>query len=103
MLKKCLVLLLAGIFFFTPIIFAKETRSKKKVPDIVFPLRGQSFPFITHSFIFGSTFPGSRLIINGEDVPVHKNGAFFSFVPVKEGKFIFTIKSESSEGVFEKK
>jgi N-acetylmuramoyl-L-alanine amidase len=80
-----------------------DKKKEKAVPDIVFPLENQVFPFIANSFIFGSTHPGSSLTVNGEVVKVHENGAFFAFMPVTEGTFVFTVKSDGAEGAFEAK
>jgi len=101
MIKKGLTLTLFLVLLITPCIFAANKVKKKAYPDIVFPLKGQAFPYITHTMVFGSTYPGSKLTINDEDVNVHKNGAFLGFIPVKTGRFSLTVKSESKEGVFE--
>jgi len=48
-------------------------------------------------FIFGQvTLPGPvTLDINGENVPVHKNGAFIAFLPVQSGEFEFLLTASN--------
>lgn len=50
-------------------------------------------------FIFGQiTLPGPvKLDINGEDIPVHKNGAFLAFLPVKSGAFEFLLTASNAK------
>ncbi len=50
-------------------------------------------------FIFGQvTLPGPvKLDINGEEVPVHKNGAFLAFLPVKSGSFEFLLTASNKK------
>lgn len=100
MLKKWYFFILLLVFVFFPFRLHGEERHRKAL-DIVFPLEGQAFPYITHSMIFGSTLPGSRLSINNTDVKVHENGAFFAFLPVEVGNFTFHARSQSPQGEFE--
>ncbi len=50
-------------------------------------------------FIFGQvTLPGSvKLDINGEEIPVHKNGAFLAFLPVQSGSFEFLLTATNGK------
>lgn len=58
--------------------------------DVVYPKPGQTLTASDSSFIFGNvTPPGARLWINGQSVPVHSNGAFLAFLPLKPGPFVF--------------
>lgn len=54
-------------------------------------------------FIFGQvTLPGPvKLDINGEDVPVYKNGAFLAFLPVKSGAFEFLLTASNQTDVLQ--
>lgn len=54
-------------------------------------------------FIFGQvTLPGPiKLDINGEEVPVHKNGAFLAFLPVKNGSFEFLLTASNKTDVLQ--
>ncbi|MCK5707614.1 MAG: N-acetylmuramoyl-L-alanine amidase [Candidatus Aureabacteria bacterium] len=100
MTKKLSLFILIFLFLFECYLTAAES---SKYPDIVFPVENQSFPFISHSFIFGNTKPGSTVTVNGIDVKVHSNGAFLSFVPVEKGTFTFQVRSELNGNVFENK
>lgn len=50
-------------------------------------------------FIFGQVIlPGPvKLDINGEEVPVHKNGAFLAFLPVQSGAFEFVLTASNAK------
>ncbi len=50
-------------------------------------------------FISGQvTLPGPiKLNINGEDIPVHKNGAFLAFLPVQSGEFEFLLTAANGK------
>jgi N-acetylmuramoyl-L-alanine amidase len=101
MLKRRLFFIIAAVFLFAVPVTAKEKQAKRTFPDIVFPLNGQSFPYMENSFVFGSTYPDSRVKVNGKEVKVFPGGAFFAFIPVREGKFTIRVLSEGREGVFE--
>lgn len=61
--------------------------------DVVYPKRNARIAPVDSTFIFGSTTPGSRLIINGVDIPVHRDGGYLAFLPLKPGRFVFEIMS----------
>jgi len=53
----------------------------------------------TQIFIFGQVnlkLPAT-LDINGQDVPLYKNGAFVAFVPVETGDFTFTLTAKNKD------
>lgn len=54
-------------------------------------------------FIFGQvTLPGPvTLDINGEDIPVHKNGAFLAFLPVQSGEFEFVLTASNDKKIIQ--
>lgn len=54
-------------------------------------------------FIFGQvTLNGPvKLDINGEDIPVHSNGAFLAFLPVQSGEFEFVLTAANDEQIIQ--
>ena len=61
--------------------------------DIVYPKKDATIEAVDSSFILGSVTPGSRLIINNQEILVHEEGGFLAFLPLKPGQFIFDIKA----------
>lgn len=54
-------------------------------------------------FIFGQVMmPGPILLdINGENIPVHSNGAFVAFLPVESGEFDFVLTAANNERIIQ--
>ena len=62
-------------------------------PDInvIYPAMNSNIAAVDSTFIFGSVTPGASLEINGYPIPVHKEGGFIAFIPVKPGQFSFEL------------
>lgn len=73
--------------------------TKTNAPITVqFPHENMKIPAgATHIFVFGHLFLDNptRLDINGQEVPLDKNGSFIAYVPIQTGKFelLFTAKN----------
>jgi N-acetylmuramoyl-L-alanine amidase len=80
---------------------AKE-KSKPAI-SVIYPRQGAKIGASDSTFIFGSVTPQSRLIINGNKVKVHPNGAFLAFLPLKPGDFNFELVAENEAGFSTKK
>ncbi|MCK5126723.1 MAG: N-acetylmuramoyl-L-alanine amidase [candidate division Zixibacteria bacterium] len=65
--------------------------------NIVYPKEGQFIGAVDSMFIFGSVQPGSELNINGNNIPVHKDGGWLAFLPVSPGEYTFSIKAQSDK------
>ena len=63
--------------------------------NIVWPKKGDGVGAVDSSFILGSVTSGSNLTINGESIPVHKDGGFIAFLPISPGDFTFNILAEN--------
>lgn len=61
--------------------------------DIVYPKKDATIGAVDSSFILGSVTPGSRLIINNQEILVHQDGGFIVYLPLEPGQFIFKIKA----------
>jgi N-acetylmuramoyl-L-alanine amidase len=60
--------------------------------NIIYPHENQTIGPVDSNFIFGSVKPpNSIVIINGRGVPVHNEGGFIAFLPLKSGEFIYDI------------
>jgi len=65
---------------------------------VVYPKEGQMIGAVDSAFIFGHVPTAKKdaaysLQINGQDVPVHRDGGFLSFVPIEPGEFVFTLEA----------
>jgi N-acetylmuramoyl-L-alanine amidase len=61
---------------------------------VVYPNPEQRLPAVDSTFIFGSVTPGASLDINGAEIPVHEEGGWLAFLPVKPDTFDFVIRAE---------
>jgi N-acetylmuramoyl-L-alanine amidase len=59
--------------------------------NIIYPKKEAMIGAVDSTFILGSVTPGSKLIINGLEIPVHSEGGFIAFLPIKPGRFEFEI------------
>ncbi len=66
--------------------------------DLVYPPAGAKIGPVSNSFVFGSVSPGSKLSINGQNVPVHNTGAFMAYIPFTSGEFIILLTASDSTG-----
>jgi N-acetylmuramoyl-L-alanine amidase len=57
--------------------------------EVIYPREDQQLPAVDSTFIFGNVTPNSSLLVNGIEVPVHRDGGWLAFVPVEPGKFSF--------------
>lgn len=62
--------------------------------EIIYPENDQQIAAVDSTFIFGNTNPKAKLLINGEEIKVHKDGGFLAFLPVDRGAFKFNIISD---------
>jgi N-acetylmuramoyl-L-alanine amidase len=88
--KVFLILGLAiiAVLFFRPLLGAPpEIR-------VVYPKSNAIMPPVDSTFILGSATPGSKLKINGIDIPVYKDGGWIAFLPIESGRFFFQITAE---------
>ncbi len=61
--------------------------------DIVYPKKNAAISAVDSTFIFGSVSPFYKLYINEIPVPVHQNGGFLAFLPIKPGDFEFKLEA----------
>ncbi|MCP4706931.1 MAG: hypothetical protein GY865_20210, partial [candidate division Zixibacteria bacterium] len=61
--------------------------------DVVYPKKNATIGAVDSSFILGSVSWGYDLFINDIPVPVHQDGGFLAFLPLKPGNFVFNIKA----------
>ncbi len=61
--------------------------------DIVYPKKNATINAVDSTFILGSVSPFYNLFINNIPVPVHQNGGFLAFLPIKPGNFEFNIEA----------
>lgn len=84
---------------YLPAQFQEATNQNAPI-TVQYPYENLTLPRgATHTFIFGQVnlkLPAS-LHINGQEVPLHKNGAFVAFVPVQTGDFTFTLTAKNEE------
>jgi N-acetylmuramoyl-L-alanine amidase len=59
--------------------------------EVIYPREDQQLPAVDSTFIFGNVTSNSTLFINGFDIPVHEDGGWLAFLPVKAGEFSFDI------------
>ncbi len=81
--------------------------------SVVYPLEDAKIKASDSTFIFGSVTPSSKggsasggksdLKINGHPVPVHPNGAFLAFLPIRPGDFTFELVAKNKAGSSTKK
>ncbi len=94
------------VLFFCLIFMSLKTNAKENpVPQIsvIYPLENAKISASDSTFIFGSVTPKSDLKINGHPVPVHPNGAFLAFLPLKPGDFTFELVAKNKLGSSTKK
>ena len=65
---------------------------------VVYPKEGRKIGAVDSTFIFGHVPTAKkdaiyRLQINGQDVPVHRDGGFLGFVPIEPGEFVFNLEA----------
>ena len=58
---------------------------------VIYPRDSQYIAPVDSTFIFGSVQPGSAVWVNDHSVPVHKDGGWLAFIPVRPGEFTFKI------------
>ena len=75
------------------IVAATSLQAKKPQINIVYPKKDAVVGAVDSSFILGSVTPGSSLIINGYNIPVHDGGGFIAFLPLNYGDFEFNISA----------
>jgi N-acetylmuramoyl-L-alanine amidase len=63
--------------------------------DIVYPGEGDKLPYLTKSFIFGSTAPGSTVTVNGVSALVASSGGWIAYVPFASGEFRLHVVSHN--------
>ena len=65
---------------------------------IIYPKQDQTIGAVDSTFIFGNVMFSSEkdyLLINGAYVPIHNDGGFLAFLPIKPGEFEFHIEHYS--------
>jgi N-acetylmuramoyl-L-alanine amidase len=82
---------LKTIFLFISIVFGLTTYGKSPSINVIYPKQNSTIGAVDSTFILGSVIPETQLIINGTIVPVHKEGGFIAFLPIKPGLFHFNI------------
>ncbi len=69
--------------------------------SVIHPTEGVILPTMGHEFIIGSVSdPNGRLTINNQAVPIYKDGAFVSWLPVSTGSFTFHCRLLTSATTF---
>jgi N-acetylmuramoyl-L-alanine amidase len=81
MLSVCLM----SLFFSASLAFAQPTI------EVIYPQPNQRLGAVDSSFIFGNVTPGAKLLINGIEVPVHKQGGWLAYLSLKPGDFQFEL------------
>lgn len=67
--------------------------------SVVYPVSGSPKPAVDSNFIFGSVGNGNALLtINGQTVPLYKNGAFLAFLPMPSDG-IYHLQAERNDVV----
>ena len=105
-MKRTLFLIFTIIFYFSPLwgqsptvapylpSQANQAKEKKAPITVQYPYENMQLPEdISHMFIFGQvnlTQPAT-LDINGQPVPLYKNGGFVAYIPVQKGNFEFIL------------
>jgi len=77
--------------------FALAVNAEQPSIKVIYPKKGATIGAVDSTFIFGSVTPGSNLIINGMQIPVHEDGGYLAFLPLVPGSFNFEI--EASNGM----
>lgn len=79
---------------------AKQAAEKNSPITVQYPYEKMKVPRgAKEIFIFGQVnlpMP-AQLNINGQDIPLYKNGAFIAFLPVQSGEFTFVLTATSGE------
>ncbi len=80
---------------FIIILFGVVNNASERPPqiDIVYPKKNATISAVDSTFILGSVSPFYNLFINDIPVPVHQNGGFLAFLPIKPGNFEFNLKA----------
>ncbi|MDE2314156.1 MAG: N-acetylmuramoyl-L-alanine amidase, partial [Elusimicrobia bacterium] len=69
--------------------------------SVIYPTEGLNLPTLEHEFVIGSVSDsGGRLTINNQPVPIYKDGAFVSWLPVSTGSFTFHCQLLTSATTF---
>jgi N-acetylmuramoyl-L-alanine amidase len=63
--------------------------------NIVYPGEDDKLPYLTKSFIFGSTAPGSTVTVNGASALVASSGGWIAYVPFAPGEFRLHVVSSN--------
>jgi len=72
-----------------PFSFPTPARSTAPI-NVIYPTEGLDLPQMDHEFLIGFVSdPSGKLAINGQTVPVYKDGAFATWLPVEPGNFTF--------------
>lgn len=66
---------------------------------VVYPKVNSAIGAVDSSFIFGSVTPGSRLDINGHEIPVHRDGGYIAFLPLNPGAFVFHLTASHGQEI----
>ena len=79
---------------------AKQAAEKNSPITVQYPYEKMKVPRgAKEIFIFGQVHlpMPAQLNINGQDIPLYKNGAFIAFLPVQSGEFTFVLTATSGE------
>jgi N-acetylmuramoyl-L-alanine amidase len=86
------------LILFALMTLAAATVSAETTIQIVYPKPGQTIGAVDSTFVFGSVrgaFDQKKdlLEINGQVVPVHRDGGFLAFLPITSGPFEFRVRA----------
>lgn len=87
-----------------PYLPAQDTPHTQNAPVTVqFPQENMTVAAGAKSvYLFGKLrLKNAELEINGQNVPVHENGAFIAYLPVEQGEFSFVLTARTENGVYQ--
>ena len=90
-----------------PYLPAQTSRAAQNAPiTLQYPYEKQTVPAgAKNIYVFGQLrmkhSQQAQLDINGQAVPVYKNGAFIAYLPVEQGEFSFVLTATTPEQTFQ--
>lgn len=84
-MRKIYLSVIPAIFVLTNTLFSQPNIT------VVYPREGQTVTAFDSTFIFGQVYPPhAQFSINGESIPLHRNGTYLAFLPIHVGDFTFS-------------
>ncbi len=87
----------AATMLLTLLLIGSAAAQEKPKIEVIYPTPNQRVAAVDSTFIFGNVSPGAELTINKTPIKVYPNGAFLAFLPIRSGKFKFTLEASLND------